>query len=644
MASKVLIMAQCDKLKNANSMDDAASIITDYPELIFSQLGITSILQAIPKILARSNEQEISYYFIRSIINGYRIKMLGGFNVAHMPTLDGYPIKSTAGRNDVNLLPVADAYRSFDHDWAYHILSSYMKTLILKTDGGCLRGDAVMKTWDPNIAKHLGITSPYAFIGWILFCFDYTAVTIDNDRAYALMVDALNHNGEFFGGFFEVFCGICGKASNDAVNALKEFFRVKDFYFKEPLVERDPSISMKVQNCMMYKLRNCDVGWFQEELDSVIGVKLDLETKTAATDVWVTLAGTLQNYFTTVNFFFEYITEIAYYYPLSKQREDIAERYKRYFHDSTFEYMADITTSVIDHVAKLENYRDQPAERAVTRLVLLDIEKILFDIRAKYPDVTADVMRCFLKDVFNAFGRGFRGFAEGLSWFTDEIVAEVWNISEKATESQVDFISMFSAMEAEDEPSGAVGNGSLHRNASTNKAGAAMKTAERKVFNAYHKYKAQEEKVDQTLSNGINALKKAITGDQQAILIEGKKFSPIGFFKKVLLTIGIFNYSKIAGILSIIVSSVMKGKAKKNEKRKLLMELEEELEMVNEKIEDARGDGNRQAKYDLMRTRNALQNAIKRLKYGIGAETTKDSYHPERLRSTQNYEDRSLRG
>ena len=171
-----------------------------------------------------------------------------------------------------------------------------------------------------------------------------------------------------------------------------------------------------------------------------------------------------------------------------------------------------------------------------------------------------------------------------------------------------------------------------------------MKTAERKIFNAYHKYKSSEQKVDQTLAKGVQSLKRAITGDQQKILIEGKPFSPIGFLKKVLLTVGIFNYSKIALILGIIVSKTMKGKAKKAEKRKLLMELEEELNMVNEKIEDARGDGNRQAKYDLMRTRNALQNAIKRLKYGIGAEEKDAMHEADRLRSTQNYEDANYRG
>ena len=75
------------------------------------------------------------------------------------------------------------------------------------------------------------------------------------------------------------------------------------------------------------------------------------------------------------------------------------------------------------------------------------------------------------------------------------------------------------------------------------------------------------------------------------------------------------------------------------------MELNAELEMVNEKIEDAKGDGNRQAKYDLMRTRQALQSAIQRLKYGIGAEEKEPVLNPDRVRnSTANYSVRKYRG
>ena len=42
--------------------------------------------------------------------------------------------------------------------------------------------------------------------------------------------------------------------------------------------------------------------------------------------------------------------------------------------------------------------------------------------------------------------------------------------------------------------------------------------------------------------------------------------------------------------------------------------------MLDEKIDDARGDGNRQAKYSMMRTRAELQKALEQIKYGLTAD------------------------
>lgn len=622
-------MTICDKIKHCPSMDDMASVALDYPELFFSQMGIAAILQAIPNVVRESGDQDISFHFIRNIITVYRTRMMGGYNS--------------------NVRVVKDAFQSFDHDWAYHILSTYINALLEYSKGACLSAESVRRSWEPNIGKEIGIESPYAFLGWAFFSFDYVGGNLHNSEAFESFARVINQNNEFYAGFFEILSSCCCPVSNEALRLLIDFFGRKTFYVKVEPFGRDHTGVLKLHDSLLYNLMGCDVGWFQEEVHKLLQDQVNFDLMAEMTDVFVTLSSAMQNYFITVNFFYEYITEIAYFYPLSKQRSDIAARYERYFGDDTMNYMADITSSVIEHVSKMENYRDRQTDRGVTRLVLMSVENVLLEIDTKYPNTDPNVVRCFLKDTFKAFGRGFQGYAEGLSWYADEMITTIWKQKQAAIEADIDFLTLLPSLEADDgndqgEGNDLTSNASLHRKASTNKTAPAMKTAERKVFNAYHKYKEQEDKVDQTLVKGINTLKKAVTGDQQAILIEGKKFSPIGFLKKVLLTVGIFNYSKIAAILAIIVSSVMKGKAKKNEKRKLLMELEEELNMVNEKIEDARGDGNRQAKYDLMRTRNAIQNAIKRLKYGIGAEETKNAYHPERLRSTQNYEDTSLRG
>ena len=52
------------------------------------------------------------------------------------------------------------------------------------------------------------------------------------------------------------------------------------------------------------------------------------------------------------------------------------------------------------------------------------------------------------------------------------------------------------------------------------------------------------------------------------------------------------------------------------------LEIDSEIKMLDEKIEDARGDVNRQAKYALMRTRSELIRARDKIKYNLTA--TKD--------------------
>lgn len=53
------------------------------------------------------------------------------------------------------------------------------------------------------------------------------------------------------------------------------------------------------------------------------------------------------------------------------------------------------------------------------------------------------------------------------------------------------------------------------------------------------------------------------------------------------------------------------------EKRKILREIEDEIELTNEKIDDSRGDNNKQKKYELMRIRNNLKRTQNRILYNL---------------------------
>jgi hypothetical protein len=67
------------------------------------------------------------------------------------------------------------------------------------------------------------------------------------------------------------------------------------------------------------------------------------------------------------------------------------------------------------------------------------------------------------------------------------------------------------------------------------------------------------------------------------------------------------------------VSHTLNKKRTKKQKTEILLEIETEIKMLDEKIEDARGDGNRKAKYALMRTKAELIRARDKIRYNLTA-------------------------
>jgi hypothetical protein len=141
-----------------------------------------------------------------------------------------------------------------------------------------------------------------------------------------------------------------------------------------------------------------------------------------------------------------------------------------------------------------------------------------------------------------------------------------------------------------------------------------------KVYSAYKNYKSAEGKVDSQISKVVQGMKNVLIGDIKTEIIEGKKFSAISLLKKLLGTAAIFAFGPIKGVVALVVRYALKKNTTMAERKKIILELEAELDMINEKIDDARGDNNRQAKYAMMRTRTELTNALKRIKYGLEAD------------------------
>lgn len=149
-----------------------------------------------------------------------------------------------------------------------------------------------------------------------------------------------------------------------------------------------------------------------------------------------------------------------------------------------------------------------------------------------------------------------------------------------------------------------------------------MDQASRKIYSGYKAYKDAENKVDSQITKLINRIKGVFTGEKTARdrIIEGEQFSAIKILKKIFTTAAIFSYSKIAGVLFVITRHYCSKAVDNKERKRLISELELEIKMLDEKIDDARGDGNRQAKYSMMRTRAELQKALEQIKYGLTAD------------------------
>ena len=114
----------------------------------------------------------------------------------------------------------------------------------------------------------------------------------------------------------------------------------------------------------------------------------------------------------------------------------------------------------------------------------------------------------------------------------------------------------------------------------------------------------------------------------------------IGFIKKTIIGLGsislgvgvakvvakgavsaLTSASTLAGLaivaIGILVGVAIDKKIDAKHRRRILNDLKAELEIVNEKIEDAKSENDRKAKYELMRIRNKLINDIERIEYNL---------------------------
>lgn len=279
-----------------------------------------------------------------------------------------------------------------------------------------------------------------------------------------------------------------------------------------------------------------------------------------------------------INYYIDFIYGSFINFPFDEQLEKISTPLKRIISN----IMLVMRNDQLSFVHSSGNFSLEPFSGYQSSLIITDIIKIIFEFKSYIDSEKLTEINRIVNEI--------------CCKYNGELHDDLF-----ALES-IDFESMDTALEAYKKYSGKIQRG------------------QNRVYNAYKKYKINEDKIDSQATKAIKFLKKMVFGDKRQELIEGKKFTPVSLIRKLLGGYVAFSIAPVITILALAVRFGLSKKTTARERKKLIMELETELQLLDEKIGDARSASDNKAKYALMRTRSEVNNAIKKLKFGIEAD------------------------
>lgn len=150
--------------------------------------------------------------------------------------------------------------------------------------------------------------------------------------------------------------------------------------------------------------------------------------------------------------------------------------------------------------------------------------------------------------------------------------------------------------------------------AATTAAGAAIKKGE-KTKTIISK---AGERVDNLVNGTINKIKKLDSNKRREKLLQGGTRMQILRVIRTAITSGAaYAINPVLGGITLLTSIAMDKNLDRKERIRLLRDLEQELKIVEEKIDDAKSEGDKKNKYNLMRIHDKLENDIAKVKYRL---------------------------
>lgn len=146
-------------------------------------------------------------------------------------------------------------------------------------------------------------------------------------------------------------------------------------------------------------------------------------------------------------------------------------------------------------------------------------------------------------------------------------------------------------------------------------SGTVKRATKKAAYNVRKVDKKVSKTVDDTVDAAIDGNKKnEIKSIREDILRGRGKVSTL--IKRIIKTAAIgVAIDPVLGLIAFLFSTLRRKKLSEQERNRVLFEMRQELEIVEEKIRDAESDGNKKLKYNYMRIRTELKRNIDQLRY-----------------------------
>ena len=171
-------------------------------------------------------------------------------------------------------------------------------------------------------------------------------------------------------------------------------------------------------------------------------------------------------------------------------------------------------------------------------------------------------------------------------------------------------------------------NKDVSREERMHQAAANIRSGVRKGYNDYKRYTDNAKAIDTQVGKIFRNLSRKVTNTNgekyREEILGGKEPSPMKVLGKVLAYAGVFSANPVLGIIALVTRHYNGKKTRRVERRKAMVELQNEMKILDEKIADAQAAGDRKAKYELMRVRNALDSSYDSIKSGMSRTPDKD--------------------